>query len=268
MRFFSFVGCVARAAHAVIFMGGLVTAASAQTAQPPAEVPKPADSAISNPGVPTRVAPTSQDTPNPQDKRIFGVLPNYRTADGTQVFVPLTTAQKFHIAVKDSFDWPGFMVAAAFAGLYQEENQNPSFGQGIKGYAHRYVTAYADQVSGNMMTEAILPTLLHEDPRYFRRVTGTVTQRTIYAITRVLITRTDSGGTGFNVAEILGNGVAASIGNAYYPDNRGFGDTFQRMGTAIATDTFSDILKEFWPDIKRRYFNKHAAITDSGPAYR
>lgn len=191
-----------------------------------------------------------------QDKRIFGVLPNYRTADGTKPFEPLTTQQKFYIAAKDSFDWPGFVLAGAFAGVYQLENQNPSFGQGIKGYAHRYVTSYADQVAGNMMTEAIMPTLFHEDPRYFRLVRGTAKHRTVYALTRVLICRTDSDRPTMNLAEILGNGVSASIGNAYYPDERGFGPTMGRMGTAIATDAISNVLKEFWPDIKHHLFRK------------
>ncbi len=214
----------------------------------------PVESGITNPGTPQ----TSQD------KRIFGVLPNYRTVDGTLVFEPLTTAQKYHIAVKDSFDWPGFFVAAAFAGLYQAENEHPNFGQGIEGYAKRYGTAYVDQVVGNMMTEAVLPSLLHEDPRYFRLVNGTVKHRLWYAATRVFVTHTDSGGTRFNTSEILGNGIAGSVGNAYYADERGFGDTMDRMWTAIGTDAISDVLKEFWPDIKRHYFHKHVDQTVPG----
>src|SRR5450631_404717 len=85
------------------------------------------------------------------DKRIFGVLPNYRTADGTAPFVPITTRHKFYIAAKDSFDYPVYLTAAAFAGFYQLENQNPSFGQGVKGYAKRLATSYADQAVGNLM---------------------------------------------------------------------------------------------------------------------
>ncbi len=195
-----------------------------------------------------------------QDNRIFGVLPNYRTADSTRQFVPLTTHQKFHIAVKDSFDWPGFIVAAAFSGIYQLEDSHPSFGQGLKGYAERYGTAYTDQVVGNMMTEAILPTLLHEDPRYYRRVNGPPVHRVLYALSRVLVTRTDSGGSRFNFSEVLGNGISASVANAYYPDERGLSDTISRMTTAIGTDAISDVLKEFWPDIKRHFFSKHAPV--------
>lgn len=205
-------------------------------------------------GSPVERAPEkTKETP---DHRILGVLPNYRTANPMDVYEPISTKQKFTIAAKDSFDWPNFLVSGTFAGLYQLENQNPAFGQGMKGYAHRYWTAFIDQSMGNVMAEAVFPTLLHEDPRYFRKVSGSKLGRTRYALTRVLVTRTDAGGTRFNFSEILGNGVMASIGNAYYPANRGFGDTMQRMGMQVATDAFSNMLKEFWPDVKQRFFHK------------
>jgi len=190
------------------------------------------------------------------DKRIFGVLPNYRTADGTMPFRPITTKQKFTIAVKDTFDYPSYVLAAGFSGISQLENSNAEFGQGLKGYARRYASAIADQDIGNFMTEAIYPTLLHEDPRYFRKVHGSFAGRLGYASTRVFVTRTDSGGSNFNFAEWLGNGTVAAIGNAYYPGERGFGYTMQRTATQVGTDAISNVLKEFWPDIKRKWLHK------------
>jgi hypothetical protein len=210
---------------------------------------------------PENIAPVGH-TPLPgepgstQDKRIFGVLPNYRTADGTSPFMPITTKQKFTIATKDTFDYPSYVLAAAFSGLSQLDNSNPEFGQGLKGYAKRYGSAVADQDIGNFMTEAIFPTLLHEDPRYFRKVRGSVKGRLGYALLRVMITRTDSGGSRFNFSEWLGNGTVAAIGNAYYPNERGLSYTLQRTGTQVGTDAISDVLKEFWPDIKKKWFHK------------
>jgi hypothetical protein len=194
------------------------------------------------------------DTP---DHRIMGVLPNYRTADGTKDFEPLTAGEKFKIAGKDSFDWPVYILAGAFAGMRQLSDDTPSFGQGLKGYSKRYGAALGDQVIGNMMTEAVLPALLHEDPRYFRKVHGSVWGRTTYALTRILVTRTDADKWRFNTSEVLGNGITASIGNAYYPDNRNFSGTMQRFGSQLGTDALSNVLKEFWPDIKRRWFQRH-----------
>ncbi|MGA3027353.1 MAG: hypothetical protein ABSF98_21560 [Bryobacteraceae bacterium] len=214
----------------------------------PAATPAPADPPASRPQPGT---PADNKDQQP-DKRIFGVLPNYRTAAKTAEYAPINTHQKFMIAVKDSFDWPVYFVSGAFAALYQIENQNPSFGQGMKGYAHRYITSYGDQAIGNMMTEAIVPTLLHEDPRYFPMWGGGKWRRIWWAGTRVMVDRSDNGGTRFNFSEWLGNGAAAAIGNVYYPQSRGFGPTWQRTYTQVATDAFSNELKEFWPDIKRR----------------
>ena len=193
----------------------------------------------------------------PPDKRIFGVLPNYRTAPASTVYTPITTKQKFIIGAKDSFDYPLFLLGAATAGVGQITNQNPSFGQGLAGYGRRLGTGYADQVIGNMMTESIFPTLLSEDPRYFRRGYGTKRSRAWYAATRVFVTRTDSGGTRFNFSEVVGNATSVVIANSYYPDGRTADDNLERLGQQIAIDSVSQVLKEFWPDVKRRFFQKH-----------
>lgn len=197
---------------------------------------------------------TSHD---PVGKRVFGVLPNYRTANSADPFVPLTVKQKFTIGLKDSTDYPVYPLAGAFAGLAQLTDQHQFFGQGVAGYARRFGTAYGDQVIGNMMTESIMPSLFHQDPRYFRRGYGNKWKRAGYAATRIFIAPTDSGRQTFNFSEVIGNGIAAGIGNFYYPGERGLYDNMQRWYTALATDSFSQVLKEFWPDIKRWYKNRH-----------
>jgi len=219
---------------------------------------------------PERPAATAQqpsgataEQPEQQDKRVFGVFPNYRTTDGNVPFQPITANQKLLIGLKDSFDWPVYPVAGAFAALYQLENQNPSFGQGMKGYARRYGTALGDQVIGNMMTESIYPALLHQDPRYFRigKTRGSVAHRVGYAVTRIIVCRTDSGTQQFNLSEWLGNATAVAISNAYYPDTRTAGSNVERLGVALATDAFSQVMKEFWPDVKHALFHRHETET-------
>lgn len=206
----------------------------------------------------------AQDNPGPAqpgqtqaapDKRVFGVLPNYRTANETAVYTPITAKQKFTIGAKDSFDYPLLLLAGAFAGLGQWTNENPSFGQGMAGYGRRLGTAYADQAIGNMMTEAIYPSLLREDPRYFRRGHGSIGSRTWYALTRVMVTRTDSGGTRFNFSEWVGNATAAAISTSYYPDNRTASANVAKLCEMVGTDAISQVLKEFWPDLKHKLFH-------------
>jgi hypothetical protein len=192
-----------------------------------------------------------------EDKHAFGVLPNYRTAESSVPYSPITVRQKFKIATADTIDGPSFVLAAFFSSISQLDGSEPSFHQGVVGYLHRYGTNLADQDIGNFMTEAIMPSLLHQDPRYFRKGTGSVKSRIWWAASRSLIARNDSGNWTFNAAEFLGNGVTASIGNLYYPDDRGFGPTMQRMFTQIGTDTVSQVLKEFWPDVKKKFFHKN-----------
>ncbi len=197
----------------------------------------------------------------PQDKRIFGVLPNNRTTENSIPFHAITAKQKMTIAYKDSFDWPVYPTAGLFATLYQLENQNPSFGQGMAGYAKRFATAYGDQMIGNMMTEGIVPSLMHEDPRYFRLGEGTKKHRIVYALTRIIIDRKDSGRASFNVSEWGGNALAAAISNAYYPDTRTAKDNATKLMISCGTDAFSNMLKEFWPDVKKKLRHRHAEET-------
>jgi hypothetical protein len=203
-------------------------------------------------------APPAQpgQTQAPPDKRIFGVLPNYRTANATAVYMPITPKQKLTIASKDSFDYPLVGLAAFLAGYGQLTNSNPSFGQGWAGYGRRVGVEYADQAIGNMMTEGFFPVMLHEDPRYFRRGQGPFWSRTWYAASRVFITKTDSGGTRFNFSEILGNATGTAISNAYTPDQRNVGDNIETWWTQIGIDAVSQVLKEFWPDVKHKLFHR------------
>jgi hypothetical protein len=192
-----------------------------------------------------------------EDKRVLGVLPNYRTAELTSDYHPISAKYKLHIALKDTFDYPLMGVGAVYAALYQLEDSHPQFGQGTVGYFRRFGTSYTDQVVGNMMTEGFLPILFKEDPRYFRMSTGGVGRRAWYAISRIVVTKTDAGTPTFNFAEVMGNGIAAGVGLSYYSDDRNVPDYLQNWGTQLATDAFSQVLKEFWPDIKRHYFHRN-----------
>ena len=157
-------------------------------------------------------APDTSDAPSVPPSRVLGVLPNYRSAEESDPFTPLSVRRKFYIGYKDSTDYPIFFVAAGLAGLAQMTDQHAAFGQGLKGYGKRLGGAVADQLIGNMLTESIMPSLLREDPRYFRRGHGGVWSRTGYAASRVFVARNDHGNWTFNFAEVSGNAMGAAIG--------------------------------------------------------
>ena len=155
---------------------------------------------------------TQQPAPQqePPAKRAFGIIPTNSVANASDTDIPITVRQKFAIGAKDSLDYTLIFLCGGLAGLGQMTNQNPSYGQGISGYAKRMGALYVDQAVGNMMTESIFPSLLHQDPRYFRRGVGSTRSRIWYAASRVLITRTDSGARSFNYSEFLGNATAVA----------------------------------------------------------
>lgn len=225
---------------------------------PPATPSTPAQ----NPSQPSATPATQPQSANPNtpiDKRVFGVVPNNRTTSGNVPFKPITARQKLVIALKDSFDWPPYATGAAFAGIYQLENQNPSFGQGFKGYLHRWATASADQVIGNMMTEGLVPAAFGQDPRYFLLGPGhgyTVKHRAWHAVESIFVAPMDSGKKFFNFSEWGGNAAATAWSNLYYPDTRDAHDNLNKWLIAVGTDTFSNLLKEFWPDVKQKFHHK------------
>jgi len=221
-----------------------------------------------------KVAGTSND-------RLFLALPNFLTLENAGQVPPLTTAQKFKVVALGSFDkiefpWYGFL-----SGISQAENSEPGYGQGWKGYAKRYGSAFADGTIENFLTSAVLPSILHQDPRFFQSSEGGFAHRTGYAISRIFITRTDSGGTQFNYSEVVGSALAAAIStNTYHPrsfittrfnpatgmltyihngSDRTLPNTLSVWGTQVGYDTITIVVKEFWPDIHRKMNHKHSA---------
>jgi hypothetical protein len=204
------------------------------------------------PGTPARS--NSADT---QDKRILGIVPNYRTSPSLTEYKPISAREKFVIATQDSFDRGTVILAAAFAGQGQLTNASRSFGQGAAGYGRYFGTSYADFVVGNYMTEAIFPTFLHQDPRYFRRGTGSGWSRLGYAIGQTFWTHSDSGHMQFNYSEIAGNSTAVAISTAYYQDSRDAASAVTKLGTQIGVDLAANVLKEFSSDLNRKLFRRH-----------
>jgi hypothetical protein len=163
----------------------------------------------------------------------------------------------------DSFDRGTFLLAAAVAGENQLNNNNRAFGQGVEGYSQYLGAAYADFVVGDYMTEAIFPTMLHQDPRYFRRGKGSGFSRFGYSIGQIFWTHQDSGRMNFNFSEILGNSTAVAISNAYYKDNRTAHDAVSSLALQVGLDMFTNVMKEFWPDIDHKFRRKHSDEADT-----
>ena len=201
---------------------------------------------------------TADNTPSPpESKRLLWVIPNYRTSPTLENYEPLTTSEKFKLASRDAFDRGAVALAALFGGRGQLTNSNRSFGQGAAGFGRYFGASYGDWLIADYMTEGVFPTLLHQDPRYFRRSTGSGWSRLGYAMGQIFWTHRDSGGTQFNFAEVLGNSSAVAISNAYYKDNRSASNAVSSLGVQLGVDMAANVLKEFWPDLERKFKRTH-----------
>jgi hypothetical protein len=204
----------------------------------------------------------SSPAPNPAQpavRRILWIIPNHRTSPSLHPYEPLTPEEKFKIATEDSFDPGAIALATLFAGEAQLTHATPAFGQGVEGYARYLGTSYANFVIGDMMTEAIYPVMLHQDPRYFRRGTGSAWARLASAAGQVFWTHTDSDRTQFNFSEIAGRSTSVAISTAYYPDNRTATNAVSKLGVQLGVHIASNILKEFWPDMNHKLSRRQRA---------
>ena len=192
-----------------------------------------------------------------QPKRILGFIPNYRAVSADVELPPDTLKEKFKLATQDSFDYSSFIFAGILAGTGDAQRSYPEFGHGGAAYGRYYWHSLADQAVGNYFTEAIMPAATHEDPRYYTKFHGSFWSRTGYAVSRLLITRTDSGGETFNFSEIIGNGAGAGVSDLYYPSReRTWTKTGQKWATQVGLDGVFNVFKEFWPDINRKIFHQ------------
>ena len=248
---------------------GTAQAEQAQQSSPPQQTPPPQ----TNPPAQIPPQPTGEqdkdkkeqkkdekadDPNNPKNDRIFLVIPNYGTVEHpTANIPPLTVKQKFKTGAEDAFDTYSVPLAGIVAAISQAENDDAAWGQGWGAFGKRYAATYADTVLGSFMTTGVFPSLLHEDPRYFRMGSGGFKKRSWYALTRLFVIRTDAGKQQFNYSEFMGNATAAGISLTYHTvQERNFSSFAGDYATQIAIDAFANQLKEFWPDIRHKLSHK------------
>jgi hypothetical protein len=205
---------------------------------------------------PCQNLPSTQDAQEKESRHLLGIIPNYRTLPVSADYHPLASRAKFKLAAEDSWDRGTVALSALVAIEAQASNSNRSFGQGTSGYAQYLGASYGDFVLGNYMTEGVFPSLLHQDPRYFRRGTGSGWSRLKYSLAQSFITRGDSGHIQPNYSEWLGNSTAVAISNAYYADNRTAHEATTKLAVQVGVDAAGNVLKEFFPDFER-IFRKH-----------
>jgi subtilisin family serine protease len=234
----------------------LSLASAAQQTTPPSN-PEPAAQSVpsptkdqSNSASKPGDAPGSVDATKQQPQRILGIMPNFRAVSAGATPPPPTPKQAFVIATKNSFDYSSFVFVGITSALAEWSDAHPSLGDGMAGYGRYYWRGFLDKTDGNYMVIFALPTVLHQDGRYYAMGTGNFFKRGVYASSRILITRDYHGHNTFNASEIFGRAIAQGISTTYYPSHdRTIGALAVKFGWAMGRDALTNTFREFWPDI-------------------
>jgi hypothetical protein len=193
-----------------------------------------------------------------QPKRILGVMPNYRAVSAGAIPPPPTPKQAFKIATQNSFDYSSFVFVGITSAMAEGTDAHPQLGKGMAGFGSYYWRGFVDKTDGNYLVIFALPTIFHQDERYFALGEGSVRKRFTYAVSRVVITPDYQGNKSFNVSELLGRGMAQGISVAYYPSkSRTAGAIMTKYGYAIMRDALTNAFREFWPDIATHVLHRH-----------
>jgi hypothetical protein len=235
------------------------SAAYSSSTQQDAQQPAPQTTAPQDETPEQRKARAAAELKAEESQRIAGIIPNFNAVNNGKA-APLTPGQKFHLFFKGSVDPYQFALAGLDAGIGQAENSNPGYNQGFKGFARRYGANYGDNFDGNFWGNAVLPSLLHQDPRYFRLGHGPFLKRAFYSVSTSVRTHGDNGKWEPNVSNLTGNLIGAAVSNAYYPDgDRGLYPTLRRGLSITYQGAIGGLLEEFYPDVADHYKKRHAA---------
>jgi hypothetical protein len=229
-----------------------------QAAQTPAPATAPADGQEPELTPEERRKKAQEQLEQQEHQRVWAVVATFNTT-ANQKALPLSSGQKFQLFFKSAFDpWP-FLLAAVLAGTNQAQNSFPEYGQGVQGYAKRFGASYGDYFIGNFMGNAVLASVLKEDPRYYQMGHGKFIKRALWAASGTVWCKRDSGTWGPNYANVFGNLIGTSISNVYYPaEDRTVGGTISRGVSVTAQGIIGSEVIEFWPDIVRHHRRKEA----------
>ena len=192
-----------------------------------------------------------------EHQRTVGILPAFNVSYRSDA-VSMTAGQKMRLALRSTTDPVAFASAFVVAGYHEAMDDDKGFGWGLQGYGKRSGAAYLDAFDGNMLGNGILPSILHQDPRYFRLGHGTFTHRLLYSVaTNVICKHDNTGKWEPNYSNILGNIAGGAISNLYYPSsNSGIGQTFTNGFIVTAEGGVGSIFDEFWPDVSRKLLHR------------
>ena len=231
------------------------------TSDPAAQSAPSAPSATQNePNSPAKPGANGESVPvsKQQPKRILGIMPNYRAVSAGAIPPPPTPKQAFLIATQNSFDYSSFIFVGITSALAEGTDAHPQLGKGMPGFGRYYWRGFLDKTDGNYLVIFALPTVFHQDERYYAKGEGEFFKRGIYAASRILITPDYHGHNSFNASEVFGRAMAQGVSLSYYPSHdHTIGAVAVKYGWAMGRDALTNVFREFWPDIATHVLHRH-----------
>jgi hypothetical protein len=224
----------------------------------PAQSSSSSQTAVEQPGArKSQYQKAEEQIKEQEHQRNIGILPAFNVSYRSDA-VSLTSGQKMRLAFRSVIDPVTFGAAFVVAGYHEAMDDDKGFGWGIEGYGKRSGAAYLDAFDGGMIGNGILPSILHQDPRYFRMGHGATSHRLLYAVATSVICKHDNTGKWEpNYSNVGGNLIAGGISNLYYPSNEsGIGQTFSNGMIVTAEGGIGSVFQEFWPDVSRKLFHR------------
>jgi hypothetical protein len=237
---------------AATMLAAVLGTATATQAQTETQTSEPATQSAPLPDAPKPQTPAQDQGPKAQLKQTMQVLGRRSIffPELAHERRPLSSKEKFELALDETIAPSRFIGSLFTAGISQARNSLPDYGQGWDGYGKRYGSSVASNATSHLFGTGLLPSVTHEDPRYFVKLFGSPRSRILYAMSRVLITRTDDGRSTFNWSNVMGGLMAESLAVSYLPDSeRTAGKTFTRFGVRLGFSALDNVVKEYWPTI-------------------
>jgi hypothetical protein len=211
-----------------------------------------------SPAVPAKETTDTVPESRQQPKRILGVMPNYRAVSAGTIPPPPTLKQAFKIATQNSFDYSAFLFTGFTSAIADAQGTHKQLGTGVPGYWAYYWRGFVDKTDGNYLVIFALPTIFHQDERYYAMGKGSIGKRALYAASRILITPDYHGHNSFNASELLGRAMAQGVSATYYPrTDRSVDALATKWGYALMRDAATNTFREFWPDIAVHVLRRH-----------
>jgi hypothetical protein len=223
---------------------------------------KPIGQTEKDPNTTERAANKSVSPSKQQPKRILGLMPNYRAVSAGAIPPPPGPKRAFVIATQNSFDYSSFVFVGLTSMIAEGQDAHPKLGKGVPGFWAYSWRGFVDKTDGNYWVIFALPTVFHEDERYFSKGQGPLLNRGVYAASRIVITPDYDGNDTINASELLGRGIAQSISLSYYPkSDRSAGALAQKYAYALIRDAATNTFREFWPDIANHVGHHKSGVT-------